>query len=114
MRRVLFVIGTVIGAVLAAFFLTFNGLFSDGPKQLLHFERVVSYLLVFFAHGVLAAPGSHWGGGHWRTWVILAAGPSAAIAVLYATSEPTIGAFAALYSLLAVGGAVAGAWLARR
>lgn len=113
MRRVPLIGLTGAAAFLAAFFLIFNYLFSDGPTGLGHPERLVTYLIVFVAYGLVAAPGARWGGGRRWMWATLSAGPGVVLALAYSVSEPGIAAFAVIYSGLAVAGASTGACLAR-
>jgi hypothetical protein len=99
-------------AALAAFLLTFAGLFADAPGGPLHPERLVSYALVAGAHFAVAAVAAHFGRARWPAWAVLVAAPSVAVAFLYAAREPTVVGYAALYAVLAAGAAAGGAWFA--
>ncbi len=112
--RAVVAVPVVAGALLVAFFLTFNSLFSDGPRDPLHPERLVVETLILGLHGGLAAIGARWGGDRWWTWALRAAGPSVVIALLYGSRETGILGLAVLAAALAATGAVAGAWLGRR
>lgn len=102
-----------VGALLAAFFLVFNLLFSDGPTSLVHPERLVSYALVAGAYFILAAAASHFAGRPWLPWSLGVAAPALLICVLYSTREPGIALFAIIYGALSLAFAVLGGWYAR-
>jgi hypothetical protein len=114
MRRLAVGSLVLLGAWLAAFFLTFNGLFSDGPRSLAGPERLLSFALIAAAHAGLAALGARFGGGRWAAWASLVAAPSVAIALLYAARESTVLGLAILCAVVAAGASALGAWLARR
>jgi hypothetical protein len=103
----------IAGALLSAFFVTFNALFSDGPRDTLHVERLATYAMSLAAHGLVAAVGARFGGGRWPSWAVAAAAPSVAVALVYATHEPGVVELTGVYAFLALLGAVLGARLAR-
>lgn len=104
----------VLGAVLVAFFVTFNALFSDRATSWVAPERLMVFALIIVAHGGLAAAGSKWAGSRWWTWALVVAAPSILISVLYLTKETNIIGFALAGIVLAAIASVAGAWLAPR
>jgi hypothetical protein len=109
------IVGTalVLASVVAAFFLTFNGLFSDGPRSPVAGERLVLAALLVAVHGLLAAAAVRWAGATWRTWALGVAAPSLAVCVLYPLKEPGIALLAAVEAVMVLAGAGLGAWLAR-
>jgi hypothetical protein len=112
LRRIVTGILVGLGSLLAAFFLVFNLLFSDGPTSLVHPERLVSYALVAGAYVILAAAGSHFAGRPWLPWSLGVAAPALSICILYSLREPGIALLAVVYGILALGAALLGGWYA--
>lgn len=110
LRRIVTGILVGLGSLLAAFFLVFNLLFSDGPTSLVHPERLVSYALVAGAYFILSAAGSHFAGRPWLPWSLGVAAPALAICILYPIREPGIAALAVMYGLLVLGASLLGGW----
>lgn len=73
--------------LLAAFFVVFQGVFTDGPASLWHPERLVAYLVTLIVYGGGAALGARLGGTWWHAWLALVA-PAAAFLTWYWTREP--------------------------
>lgn len=73
--------------ILAAFYVVFAGVFSDGPASLWHPERLASYALTLGIYGLAAAAGARLGGVWWHGWTALM-GPAAVLLVGYWTREP--------------------------
>ncbi|HET6398035.1 MAG TPA: hypothetical protein VFH47_00595 [Candidatus Thermoplasmatota archaeon] len=101
-----------VGAVLAAFFLTFAGVFTDGPADPLDTERLVSLALVAIAHGVLG-----WAAARfvWRPVVAATAmaAPSVLLALVYGFADGAV-TLALVYAVAAAAAAALGAWVAAR
>lgn len=103
---------SVILSLLAAFFLVFNGLFSDGPKDPSDPQRLVSFLLIVAGYGLLGATGSRIARPWWG-WPVGLAVPALAICILYPIKEPNVIPIAIPQVVAVLVGVFAGGWLAR-
>src|SRR5690242_13393551 len=74
--------GAVILSLMGAFFLVFNGLFSDGPTNPSHPERLVSFGLILAGYGLLGATGSRVAKPWWG-WPLGLAVPALGICIAY-------------------------------
>lgn len=108
-------VGCVILSLMAAFFLVFNGLFTDGPKEVSSPQRLVSYALVLAGYGLLGATSARLA-RPWWAWPLGLALPALAICVLYPIKENggmELVSRAFVEATAVVIGVLAGAWLAR-
>ena len=106
--------GCVILCLLAAFFLVFNGLFTDGPSGINSIERLVSYALILAGYGLLGATSARLARPWWG-WPIGLSVPALAICVLYPAKEGggEVIARAVVEAIVVLIGVLAGGWLAR-
>ena len=102
----------VVLSLLAAFFLVFNGLFSDGPSDPGHPERLVSYGLILVGYGLLGATSARLARPWWG-WPVGLAVPALALCVLYPIRETGVIVFAVVEALFVLLGVLGGGWLAR-
>ncbi|MEA3143931.1 MAG: hypothetical protein QOG31_1255 [Thermoplasmata archaeon] len=109
MRRLLVGAPVLLGACLAAFFLSFAGVFTDGPRGLA-LERLLSLGLAAAAHLLLGYLGTRFASGRWWAWGLLVAAPSLLVLAGYASREPASLGLCAAYAAMALGGGLGGAW----
>lgn len=102
----------VVLSLLAAFFLVFNGLFSDGPRDPGHPERLVSYGLILAGYGLLGATSARLARPWWG-WPVGLAVPAVALCVLYPIRETGVVVFAVVEAFFVLVGVLGGGWLAR-
>jgi hypothetical protein len=102
----------VVLSLLAAFFLVFNGLFSDGPKDPSHPERLISYGLILAGYGLLGATSARLARPWWG-WPVGLAVPALALCILYPIRETGVVVFAVVEAVFVVAGVLGGGWLAK-
>lgn len=112
-RRLLVGLPVLLGAVLAAFFLSFAGVFTDAPRGVGP-ERLLSLALVAAAHLLLGFLGKRLAPGRWVGWGLLVAAPSLLVLGWYAGRESSSAGLCVLYGLVALGAALGGAWAGSR
>jgi hypothetical protein len=103
---------SVVLSLLAAFFLVFNGLFSDGPSQVGHPERLVSYGLILAGYGLLGATSARLARPWWG-WPLVLALPALGLCVLYPIKETGVAVFAVVEAFFVLLGVLGGGWLAK-
>lgn len=109
--RVLHAVLVGVGALLAAFFLVFAGVFTDGPRSLADPERIVSLALVLAAYVILGVVAVRWSAQHWWRWALSISGPAALILLLYSIGEYSGLGLHLIYLTCVLAGAFVGAWL---
>ena len=103
--------GCVVLSLLAAFFLVFNGLFTDGPSGAADPERLVVYGLILAGYGLLGATSARLA-RPWWAWPVGLAVPALALCVWYPIREPNV-VPAVVEALFVALGVLGGGWLAR-
>lgn len=112
-RRLLAGIPVLLGAFLAAFFLSFAGVFTDAAPGLTG-ERLLSLGLSLAGHLILGLLGVRLVPGSWVGWGFAVAAPSLLLLAWYAIREPSATILCAVYTLVAVVGGLGGARLGAR
>jgi peptidoglycan/LPS O-acetylase OafA/YrhL len=107
-------VACVVLSLLAAFFLVFNGLFTDGPEGMGHPERLVSFGLILAGYGLLGATSARLA-RPWWAWPVVLALPALAVCALYAARESgtAVVARAIVEAIVVLIGVLLGAWLAK-